>query len=61
MILPSEHLRTICALKWGLARVLADVIDCNLIRENHLSDRWWHYWREHNYFNASVYVRLCFS
>lgn len=36
MILPSEHLFTVRALKGGLARVLANVIDWNLIQKtNH--------------------------
>lgn len=33
MILPSEHLIAVCALKGGLARVLANVIDWNLIQK----------------------------
>lgn len=41
MILPSEHLFAVCALKGRLTRVLANVIDWNLIQKKnkpHLSE-----------------------
>lgn len=36
MILPSEHLRAVRTLKWGLARVLADMVYWNLYRRPHI-------------------------
>lgn len=58
MILPSEHLFAVRALERGLARVLANVIDWNLIQKT--IDQKIHSWfiTIHNSVQGKVYINI---